>query len=369
MKKFIYLICFIIPLVSLGSCSSRKMTSESEDRNGNLTELPFDTIGFEQMVAKNIFPVIPDHYISDTTALRKYCTTELADLLIEAFETPSMCPGDLGEEEFLFYFVSGNGDSPDKSILPEVKLDYLEKDHAKVKVNWNSREHTLDLINIDNQWLLDDFDSQKQEIINYISDARSFFSSGEYKNVEYPYDSWLEELKIYFEKYLNKPFEPLTHNEYHELEGYDFDSDSALNYDIDQSFFPSNGNYEAMAHFAYGKPIFINTKNGTEISIKNEYAGLFSMTVGNKNIGPIDFNMVDSKLYIELNNYTESHCPVPIPFIVEFDGLNTTLTLMPPKISRQWGEIKISPNGQVSYKRVNDKPKPQIFKLYKLGNR
>lgn len=222
MKK-IALLPAVIAFV-FSSCSDRVKTTDSDSDNADsLTEIRdtledqnpegsqskaiFDTLAFEQMVNTEILPIIPDHGIDNLQKFRKFTTPELASLLEEAYDLPTMYPGEIGDEEFLYYFVTGNDDA-EGSGNPRSKLISLTsipEHRAVVSSNYYGQDHTLKLVKVGNMWKLDDFDGQKSKVQEYVKKAREFFKSGQYKNVEYPSGEYFEEVARYLKKYNPRP--------------------------------------------------------------------------------------------------------------------------------------------------------------------
>lgn len=109
---------------------------------------------------------IPDHGFSDTA--RKYMTEDLYNTLEESFSIPPSCPGYIGDEEFLFYFIHGNGGIPSyEDRHPSVRvLSFTDETHAEARVKY-SGVHKLSLVFENGRWVLDDFDNKKYQCKEY----------------------------------------------------------------------------------------------------------------------------------------------------------------------------------------------------------
>lgn len=220
MKKIALLPAIIAFMFS--SCSDRVKATDSDSDDADADSLTvnrdsledqnpeesqskaiFDTLAFEQMVNTEILPIIPDHGIDNLQKFRKFTTPELASLLEEAYDLPTMSPEEIGDEEFLYYFVTGNdgaeGSGNARSTLKS--LTSIPEYRAVVSSNYYGQDHTLMLVKVGNIWKLDDFDGQKSKVRDYVKKAREFFKSGQYRNVEYPSETYFEEVARYLKKY------------------------------------------------------------------------------------------------------------------------------------------------------------------------
>lgn len=202
---------------NLTSCSNNKASSEGEEANDTLIgmeeltsgvdgtdekEAPIDTVAFETYVKTNLVSIIPDHEIENKEKLISFATPSLSSLLIEAFEMPVMYPGEIGDEDFLYYFLSGNGGGEPKSKA-KVKSFAIDGNNGEVTVLLNGETHKLVILQDpkEGKWLLDDFDGKKSEVKEYVDKARKYFVSGEYLKNEYGDQEWKNEVKNYLKKY------------------------------------------------------------------------------------------------------------------------------------------------------------------------
>ena len=130
---------------------------------------------------------IPDHVLKPEA--ENYMTPEFFHVLSEAFDAPVDDYGGIGDNEWLWYFVTGNGGGEPVYGVKSVTL--TSKDEAKatitVRETWegtfepeeNAREYEIALKCVDGKWLLDDFDGKKAECQKYIKEMRGKYESGE----------------------------------------------------------------------------------------------------------------------------------------------------------------------------------------------
>ena len=131
---------------------------------------------------------IPDHGLKPEA--KDYMTPEFFHALSEAFDAPVVDYGEIGDNEWLWYFVTGNGGG--EPFYGVKSVTRTSKDKAKatitVRETWegefivseeDAREYEIALKRIDGQWLLDDFDSKKAECLKYIKEMRGKYKSGE----------------------------------------------------------------------------------------------------------------------------------------------------------------------------------------------
>ena len=165
MKRVIICLCIVFPILS---CAQSKE---------NLSERALELCQY-----------IPDHGLNPEA--KGYMTPEFFHVLSEAFEAPVVDYGEIGDNEWLFYFVTGNGGG--EPFYGVKSVTRTSKDEAKatitVRETWegefidseeDAREYEIALKRVDGQWLLDDFDGKKAECLKYIQEMRSKYTSGE----------------------------------------------------------------------------------------------------------------------------------------------------------------------------------------------
>ncbi|MBQ1637797.1 MAG: peptide deformylase, partial [Bacteroidales bacterium] len=120
---------------------------------------------------------IPDHGLRDNAAY--YLTPSYYDLYNRCFELPKD-PDDIGDGEFLYYFVSGNGGAKPIFQMEEISFPDKENAIAKIRVteDWSefggglgdSRTGTLKLVLQDGFWKIDDWDGTRALCEEYLKE-------------------------------------------------------------------------------------------------------------------------------------------------------------------------------------------------------
>lgn len=160
---------------------------------------------------------LPDHGI--TPGSESSFTPDYFALLTEAWDIPGDYPGGIGTEEWLYYFVSGNGDYESMDIDLRGIKGVNEEAEAQYMVTYNvgteyadSTLHTLKLAWYEDRWVIADYDSTLMQLGSYIETQRAYFQSPEYhaelerevKDQEITEEQRAEHEKMvaeYFEKY------------------------------------------------------------------------------------------------------------------------------------------------------------------------
>ena len=131
---------------------------------------------------------IPDHVLKPEA--KEAMTPEFFRALSEAFDAPVADYMEIGDNEWLWYFVTGNGGSEPVYRVKSVSL--TSKDSARavitVRQSWegvidpkeNPKEYVVMLKRVNGRWLLDDFDGKKAECLAYVRDVREKYASGKY---------------------------------------------------------------------------------------------------------------------------------------------------------------------------------------------
>ena len=131
---------------------------------------------------------IPDHGLADDAG--KYLTESYLRAYSEAMDIPEWVEyaGEIGDKEFLFYFVSGNGTSETEYKLTDLRM--TDKTHAEADIQvFQKREDgsvdespirtgTMQLLLEDGEWKLDDFDGTKEQCLQFIRKTREELRSG-----------------------------------------------------------------------------------------------------------------------------------------------------------------------------------------------
>jgi hypothetical protein len=166
MKQF-----WIILSVSVLALSACKNHVPANQVKPELTEERF-----QELVSS-----IPDH----GKKFESYYTPEYSAALHDAWEIPDGGVGEIGNDEFLWYFVCGN----DPCEMHSGRLDSLEivGDTAFVKFEIIHRygdkaPHTFKLVVRDSLWIIADYDTTLSEMKNYLKSQRLYLKSDYYKS-------------------------------------------------------------------------------------------------------------------------------------------------------------------------------------------
>ncbi len=131
---------------------------------------------------------IPDHGLADDAD--KYLTDSYMCAYSEAMDIPEWVEyaGEIGEKEFLFYFVSGNGTS--ETVYKLIDLRMTDRTHAEadIQILQKREDGTVDanpfrtgtmlLVLEDGVWKLDDFDGTKEQCLQFVRKTREELRSG-----------------------------------------------------------------------------------------------------------------------------------------------------------------------------------------------
>ena len=129
---------------------------------------------------------IPDHSISDDAV--NYLTPDFYTVLTEAWDAPDGAfPGEIGESEWLYYFVTGNGGSLPHFTVESAWRTGKNRAVAMVLLGqvWepggevqSERPCSLEMELCDGEWLLDDFDGIKEACRIYVKELREKYRTG-----------------------------------------------------------------------------------------------------------------------------------------------------------------------------------------------
>ena len=157
---------------------------------------------------------IPDHGLNPEA--RDYMTPEFFGALSEAFDAPVVDYGGIGDNEWLWYFVTGNGGGDPYYGIKSVSRVSKDKATAVITVRetWegefidteeNAREYGISLKRVNGQWLLDDFDGKKAECVDYIKEMRAKYKSRELlKYMEDYFHEYIPDFKRRVEEFYRK---------------------------------------------------------------------------------------------------------------------------------------------------------------------
>ena len=124
---------------------------------------------------ENLCKFIPDHELGDNAAY--YLTPSYYDLCKRCFDQPKD-PDDIGDGEFLYYFVSGNGGGT--PIFAMEDITFIDKENAEARIRvaedfseygggiGESRVAPLKLVLQDGFWKIDDWDGTRALCEEYL---------------------------------------------------------------------------------------------------------------------------------------------------------------------------------------------------------
>lgn len=167
--------------------------------------------------AQKLIDFVPDHEFDPASA--PAFSKEYFSLLEEAWTFPTDDLLGIGSDEWLYYFLTGNGDCDCASHPKTVKsLAVMNESVAKVKMNYIHNDHDMTLVFVDGDWVIDDFDGTKAELEEYNQQQRKYFSDIDldeyFDKVSFEvngfmpeeeqaemFDSYREQVETYFKKY------------------------------------------------------------------------------------------------------------------------------------------------------------------------
>ena len=156
---------------------------------------------------------IPDHSLKPEA--KDYLTPEFFRALSEAFDAPVVDYGEIGDNEWLWYFVTGNDAATPEFTVKSISL--VDETHAVATIAVQSRsditqelfdevaEYPVEMVRVDGQWLLDDFDGKKAECVDYIKEMRAKYKSRELlKYMESYFHEYIPDFKRRVEEFYRK---------------------------------------------------------------------------------------------------------------------------------------------------------------------
>ena len=129
---------------------------------------------------------IPDHGISEDAG--QFMTKDYFRAVDEAFAAPDGAYGEIGESEWLYYFVTGQEGFP---VFKVDKVTLTDDGHAlaDIQVGMKFEEddtagdyfqnRSVKMVKSGGKWLLDDYEDTKQECRDYVKGLRGKYESGE----------------------------------------------------------------------------------------------------------------------------------------------------------------------------------------------
>lgn len=162
---------------------------------------------------------IPEHGLDN--ANRDEFTPEYYGLLSHAWAIPSDGVGDIGSDEWLYYFVSGNGEPASKTVLGEIHYqnDTVVADFNMLfpldETTCDTVFHYLTLTHNGEKWVISDFDDTKYQLKQYIQTQRKHLKSPEWNEyLDYVAENYpngkedvairRQQVEAYFQQYPNE---------------------------------------------------------------------------------------------------------------------------------------------------------------------
>lgn len=191
----------------------------AQDKKESLATLNHSS-GYVIERALKAFYCIPDH-TRVSEAARPYMTADLYESLAAAWDVPDWLDGEIGNDEFLFYFITGN-DVSDRQQIESVTLVSARQGRYVVDVKyrefWGSTAASslssisLVLVSEKGNLLLDDIGGEtKQQCKKYVQEEVSDYLSGrtnrymkENQRDGWYTDSYIAEVNKSFKEYLSK---------------------------------------------------------------------------------------------------------------------------------------------------------------------
>ena len=192
MKRSLIILCLLLPLFS---CAQSKE---------NLSERALDLCQY-----------IPDHGLNPEA--RDYMTPEYFGAHSEAFDAPVVDYGEIGDNEWLWYFVTGNDAATPEFTVKSLSL--VDETHAVATIAVRNRsdvtqelfdetaEYPIEMVRVNGRWLLDDFDGKKAECVDYVKEMRAKYKSGEllkYMESEDYFHEYIPDFKRRVEEFYRK---------------------------------------------------------------------------------------------------------------------------------------------------------------------
>ena len=126
-----------------------------------------------------LVPYIPDHGMDNCRMVA--FEPSFYRVLNHAFEIPSSGIGEIGYEEWLYYFVSDQDyEGYEDAKVEVVDYTFIGKKTAYVEVNYLHRNHNIVLYFNGFDWVISDFDNVKTRLEQYIVEMREYFRSSEW---------------------------------------------------------------------------------------------------------------------------------------------------------------------------------------------
>lgn len=127
---------------------------------------------------QTLITAVPDHGIKEGSNV--FFTPEYYTLLEQAWAIPSDAIGEIGSDDWLYYFITGN-DMPDNVQPPTITNISSTAAGAEVMFSYLDMDHKMDLVLDKGRWLISDYDDTMERLREYIKKQREYFRSDEWK--------------------------------------------------------------------------------------------------------------------------------------------------------------------------------------------
>ena len=166
--------------------------------------------------AEKLIDYIPDHEFKPS--IKPYMSEKYYSLLEEAWALPVVDFGMVGENEWLYYFLTGNdgygSENTTKTILEAMAMDDW---NAYVQMDYFGNVHDIVMHFENDDWTISNFDGTQDQLAYYIKEQRAYLRSIEWDSFtqgmvdemkEYiPEDeirAWVSDFKVKVENYFAK---------------------------------------------------------------------------------------------------------------------------------------------------------------------
>lgn len=179
-------------ITNIAGQRSDKSTDRTEANSDTVAAITSDALPAEtdtEIIAriKQACRSLPDYNANQRLTESAGMTEELLNTFRLACKVPSDQPNGKGSEEFLRYWLRTNRESnPATDGIKEVTIDNRSASSINATVTYIScghkSRHKLVLAKENGKWKIDDCDSMKGRMQDYIVKQRQYFASGKYKD-------------------------------------------------------------------------------------------------------------------------------------------------------------------------------------------
>jgi len=187
MKKYLFLLLIGVLAFNV-SCTKKSETPQVSDEEqieeivDTICSVPADTLPLHELsesTCQMLAICIPDHQMS--TLARVYFTKDFLNAWDDIRTMPDYAEyaGYIPNNDWVWYFVQSNGGCDlietrviNKTIINDTIAE-LKVTYTCVEEGWsihqNPQVHTISLVWRDDQWLIDDYDGEKQRMSSWVN--------------------------------------------------------------------------------------------------------------------------------------------------------------------------------------------------------